>query len=422
MGKILKLVCTLCGAEYQEEENVLTCKHCGQQGILDVVYDYEKAKAELNRDTLLENRELSHWRYIALMPVEADNRRPPLRVGWSPLYRCESLSSTIGLSSLYIKDDGQNPTNSLKDRASSVGVARALRRGAKAITCASTGNAATSLAGNAASVGLRTFIFVPERVPEAKLAQLLVFGADVFVVKGSYEDAFELSMKSASSFGWYNRNSGINPYLVEGKKTVAFEICEQLAWQLPDWVAISVGDGCSIAGVWKGLKEFYNLGLISHLPHLLGVQAEGSAPIYTVWETGMEELEPVVPQTLADSIAVGTPRNWRKALRAVCESDGKFVKVTDDEILSAMRLLGSKCGVFAEPAAAASIAGVFTARRQGILSSHSSVIAIITGNGLKDTHSAIKACKGKAHFIRPSFNEIENIIQKDSKNFLTEDT
>lgn len=417
MGKILKLVCTLCGAEYQEEENILTCKHCGLEGILDVLYDYKKAREEISRKKLFENRELSHWRYIALMPVDKGSRVPPLRVGWSPLYQCESLAASIGIKKLFIKDDGANPTNSLKDRASSVGVVRALQNGAEAITCASTGNAATSLAGNSASVGLKAYIFVPERVPEAKLAQLLVFGAQVFVVQGSYEEAFELSMKSASTFGWYNRNSGINPYLVEGKKTVAFEICEQLAWQLPEWVAISVGDGCSIAGVWKGLKEFYQLGLISDLPRLLGIQAEGSAPIFTSWERGVEELKPVVPQTLADSIAVGTPRNWRKALRAVRESDGKFVKVTDDEILSAMRLLGSKSGVFAEPAAAASIAGLLTARRQEILSQNSTAIAIITGNGLKDTQSAIKACEGMAHFIRPEFGEVENIVTKINKNF-----
>lgn len=406
MGKIIGLQCIICGQYYSSDAGILTCTKCGREGILDVKYDYTSAARFISREVLASNKELSHWRYLDLMPLEPGDPLSPLRVGWSPLYASPRLAQVLDIKSANIKDDGQNPTNSLKDRASSVGVSLAKKTGATSITCASTGNAASSLAGNAAAIGLKAYIFVPERIPEGKLAQLLVFGAEVFVVQGSYEDAFELSMKAAADFGWYNRNSGINPYLVEGKKTVAFEICEQLNWRVPEWVAMSVGDGCSIAALWKGFKEFRQLGLIETLPRLLGVQAAGAAPIFQAWQTGKEELAAVIPQTLADSIAVGTPRSWRKALRAVIESDGVFITVSDEDILAGMRLLGKECGIFAEPAAAAAVAGVMAGRREGILTPASEIVIVITGNGLKDTASAIKATAGKAHFIKPVFNEV----------------
>ncbi len=409
MSNVIKLGCILCGEEYQEEET-LTCRRCGSEGILDVVYDYEKVAHDLTRERLSSCREMNHWRYRALMPVDDNDAVPPLRVGWSPLYNCERLAKETGLRRVYIKDDGQNPTNSLKDRASSVGVARALKANSRALTCASTGNAATSLAGNAASAGLTSYIFVPERIPQAKLAQLLIFGAVVFVVQGTYEDAFALSMKASEEFGWYNRNSAINPYLIEGKKTVAFEICEQMDWQAPEWISMSVGDGCSIAALWKGMKEFHRLGLIDRLPRLLAVQAEGASPIYKSWKGNREKLDAIKPETIADSIAVGTPRNWRKALRAVTESNGVFVTVSDTLILSAMRLLGTQCGIFAEPAASAAVAAIKVARQQNFLRADNSILAVITGNGLKDTSAAIKASQGLAHVIPPAFEEVSKRV------------
>ena len=199
----------------------------------------------------------------------------PLRVGWSPLYEEPKLAEILGLKRLYVKDDGQNPTASLKDRASAMAVAKAREAGAKIIACSSTGNAASSLAGNAAAAGLRTFIFVPERAPKGKVSQLMTFGANVISVQGDYEETFELSKKAIEKYGWYNRNAAINPYLSEGKKTVSLEIMEQLGWQVPDYIAISVGDGCTIAGLWKGLKDLYAIGFIDKLPRLISAQAEG---------------------------------------------------------------------------------------------------------------------------------------------------
>jgi threonine synthase len=297
------------------------------------------------------------------------------------------LARHLGVRTLFLKDDGRNATGSLKDRASSVGVVKAREKRRRIIACASTGNAASSCAGMAASMGMRSVIFLPERAPEPKVTQLLIFGATVFRVRGSYEDAFQVCQQACERWGWYNRNSGINPYLVEGKKTVGLEIGEQLGWEPPDWVAVSVGDGCTIAGVWKAFREMKTLGLTERTPRLLGVQAEGAAPIATAFRTG-EPMRPIEPHTLADSIAVGVPRNWKKAVLAVAESGGAMMNVSDEEILEAMRTTGRLTGIFAEPAAATAVAGLGRAVAEGVVGRRASVVAVITGNGLKDVESA----------------------------------
>ncbi|MEE8163111.1 MAG: pyridoxal-phosphate dependent enzyme, partial [Anaerolineae bacterium] len=239
-----------------------------------------------------------------------------------------------------------------------MGVVKALELGRDVMTCASTGNAASSLAGLAASVGLTTYIFVPQTAPQAKVAQLLIFGANVIMVKGTYDQAFDLCLEASKEYGWYSRNTAYNPYLSEGKKTAALEICEQLRWEAPDRIFVSVGDGCIIGGLWKGLKDLCTLGFIGKMPKLMGVQAEGAAPLVRAWREGTEEIEPVVLNTLADSIAVGVPRDRIKALRAVRQTGGEYVAVSDEEILDAMRVLARGAAVFAEPAGAAGFAGL----------------------------------------------------------------
>jgi threonine synthase len=311
-------------------------------------------------------------------------------VGGSPLYRAERLGRILGLANLYIKDDGLNPTASLKDRASAVAVVRAKKEGFSSAACASTGNAASSLAGNAASLGLRSFIFVPERAPLGKLTQLLVFGATVISVRGDYKDAFDLSAGAIRKYGWYNRNAAINPYLSEGKKTVSFEIAEQLGFAVPDYVAVSVGDGCTIAGVWKGFKDLRAIGFIDRLPRLVSVQAAGCCPINRAFESG-GPLAPMEENTIADSIAVGVPRNGEKALRAIRESRGIAVNVSDEEILEAIRLLGSAAGVFGEPAGAAATAGLKKAAEQGLIPAEALTVSLVTVNGLKDIAGARRA-------------------------------
>lgn len=379
--------CVSCGKEYPAEPCTTVCT-CG--GILDIVYDYEYIKQHVSHEKYAACEDRSMWRYRDFLPVEESTQAPPLRVGWSPLYDEPRLAKKLGLGKLWVKDDGQNPTSSLKDRASSMAVAKAIEAGYDKIACSSTGNAASSLAGNAAAAGLSAYIFVPERAPVGKVAQLLIFGATVVSVKGNYEDTFELSKAAIDEYGWYNRNAAINPYLMEGKKTVSFEIAEQLGWKMPDYVALSVGDGCTIAGVWKGFKDMYAAGLIDRLPKLISAQAAATCPINRAVETG-KPWEPMEENTLADSISVGVPRNPDKAINAIIESEGLTVEVTDDEILDAMRITGRECGVFAEPAGATGMAGVIRLRAEGKLPEGASVVCIVTGNGLKDTANGIKA-------------------------------
>ena len=401
MKYVLSAKCTRCGAEYEALPTITTCK-CG--GILDIQYSYSAIRDHFSPADLEQNRDWSMWRYRPFLPVEEDSPAPPLRVGWSPLYKADRLSKVLGLKTLYIKDDGQNPTASLKDRASAMAVVKAREAGADTIACSSTGNAASSLAGNAAAAGLSTYIFVPSRAPKGKVAQLMIFGATVISVDGSYEDTFALSKAAIDRWGWYNRNAAINPYLSEGKKTVSFELMEQLHWQVPDYVALSVGDGCTIAGVWKGLKDLYETGFIDRLPKLLSVQAEGCCPLNRALQTG-EPWSPMEENTLADSIAVGVPRNADKALNAVRESGGIAVNVSDEEILGAMRLLGRTQGVFGEPAGVTGTAGVKKALELGLIDPDSTVVSIVTGNGLKDVQSGIRAA-GEPMLVRPDLDAL----------------
>ena len=409
MDHILGLKCVLCGAEYGVDEVLYVCPKHGDEGILDVLYDYDLVAARLTKEGLATNHDYSIWRYAPLLPIADDSPRPPLQIGWTPLYHAQRLGERLGLPHLYLKDDGRNPTASFKDRASAVGVVKAQELGYGTITCASTGNAASSLAGFAASVGLQSIIFVPERAPRAKVAQLLIFGAQVIMVKGTYDQAFDLCLEAAKEYGWYSRNTAYNPYLSEGKKTAALEICEQLGWQAPDRIFVSVGDGCVIGGLWKGLRDLQALGFFERVPQLVGVQAEGAAPLVRAWEEGTEEVVPLVPDTLADSIAVGQPRDRVKALRAVRETEGRYVAVEDEEILESMRLLGREAAVFAEPAGAAGFAGLQKLLRQGEIGPEERIVVLVTGSGLKDVDSAIHAV-GQPEIIEPSMAALRRLL------------
>ncbi len=407
------LKCIHCGRVYAAEDVDYYCPACGyHDGILDVQYDYEAVREELNADSLAVNRELSIWRYLPLLPISSPDLIPHLQVGWTPLYETPRLAGELGVARCWVKDEGRNPTASFKDRASAVGVVKALEKRAAQITCASTGNAASSLAGFAAAAGIPATIFVPARAPEAKVAQLLVYGARVFSVEGTYDEAWELCMKAAAEFGWYNRNCAINPYLIEGKKTVSLELAEQFSHltpgRVPDWVVVSVGDGCTIGGVWQGLKEMHHLGILPRLPRILGVQAEGCQPFVTAWRD-RSSLTPCAANTLADSIAVGHPRNFAKGMRAITESGGAFVAVADEEILESITLMSRKAGVFGEPAGVAGAAGVRRAVTSGIIGHSESVALAMTGNGLKDIQSAIRSA-GRAITVKPAIEEVREAV------------
>ncbi len=387
-GCIDGLRCVRCSRRYGRGLDG-PCPACGPEGVLEIEYDLARVRRTLTRRALL-SRPRSAWRYQELLPVPASARRPAPEPGWTPIVETPRLAEWVGLRRLLVKDEGRNPTASFKDRASAVGVARALSRRAPVVACASTGNAATSLAGAAAAVGLRCVIFVPQFAPEPKLAQLLVFGARVLRVQGSYDATWELCQRACDRYGWYNRNAAVNPSLVEGKKTAGLEIGEQCGAEVPDWVAVSVGDGCTIAGVGKGLAEMNGLGFLPRLPRLLGVQAAGARPLVDAFTAG-GDLVPGPARTFADSICVGHPRTWRKALAAVRASAGSFVAVPDEAIVEAQRETGRRAGLFGEPAAAAAVAGLRQAVADGIVGRRQSALVVLTGSGLKDVRAAMQA-------------------------------
>jgi len=409
MGEVTGLRCISCGAIYGAEELEYTCPACGpRRGTLEVLYDYDTLARSFPRDAPARSEEWSMWRYLPVLPVVETRFIQPLQLGWTPLYPAPTLAAELGLAELLIKDDGRNPTASYKDRASSIVVIKAQEKGHSTVTCASTGNAASSLAGFAAATDLETVIFVPLRAPEAKVAQLLIYGARVFVVRGSYDVAYDLASEASHAFGWYNRSAAMNPYLVEGKKTGAYEIAEQLAWDLPDMVFVSVGDGSVISGICKGFEEMQRLGWIDRAPEVVGVQAERAAPVAAAfarydgatvaWDDGDAE-------TVADSICVGAPRDIVKAVTYVTRNGGGFVTVSDHEILAALGTLARRTGVFAEPAGAAAYAGVVRAAQDGALAGRRAAV-IVSGHGLKDIKGARKAA-GDPTIIEPSLEAVK---------------
>lgn len=390
----IALRCVVCGREYAPGTVDYVCPEHGNEGILDAVYDYEAIGRMVSPATLAASSEFSQWRYRALLPVLPGTVPPPLPVGWTPLLPAPRLAAQAGVAEVFLKDDSRQPTGSFKDRASALAVMKAAEAGARVITTASTGNAAAALAGMCAAADMDCVIFVPESAPRAKIAQLLAYGARVYLVQGTYDDAFELCLEAAAEYGWYNRNTGYNPYMAEGKKTAAYEICEQLGWQAPDAVFVGVGDGCIISGLHKGFRDLLALGWIDRMPALMGVQAQGSDFMYRTWVDKADPLTypPIVADTLADSISAGLPRDRVKASRAVIETGGAWLRVPDERILAAIPLLARASGVFAEPAAAASLAGLLAAREQGLVGAASRVALVVTGNGLKDVDAAITAC------------------------------
>jgi len=394
LSPVSALRCVVCGRQYAPEAVDYVCPHHGNEGILDVEYDYAAIAARLSQAALAASKDFSQWRYRALLPLRPETQAPPLAVGWTPLIAAPRVAALAGMTEVLVKDDSRQPTGSFKDRASALAVMKAREAGARVITTASTGNAAAALAGMCAAEGMDCVIFVPASAPKAKIAQLLAYGARVYLVQGTYDDAFELCLVAAAEYGWYNRNTGYNPYMAEGKKTAAYEICEQLGWKAPDAVFVGVGDGCIISGLHKGFKDLKALGWIDRIPALMGVQAEGSDFMYRTWKEKADPLTypPIAAATAADSISAGLPRDRVKASRAVIETGGAWVRVSDAQILAAIPALAKNCGVFAEPAAAASLAGLLAAREQGCIKAADKTVLLVTGSGLKDVDAVMTAC------------------------------
>jgi threonine synthase len=415
MDHLLNLKCIICGKEYQPNEVQYICPDHGNEGILDVQYDYAQIARHFSRDDLRDCRDFSIWRYRPLLPISKDAQVPPLAVGWTPLYDVPRLAEGLGLKQVWVKDDGRQPTASFKDRASAIALIKARECSAAVITTASTGNAAAALSGLCASVGQANVIFVPASAPQAKIAQLLAFGATVLLVEGSYDDAFELCLQAEKLYGWYNRNTGYNPYMTEGKKTASFEICEQLAWLVPDRIFVSVGDGSIIGGLHKGFKDLLALGWIDHMPKLVGVQAAGSNFLAEAWEKDEDVFSkaPIIAHTVADSISAGLPRDRVKAMAAVRETAGAFVTVSDQEILAAIPALARASGVFAEPAGAAAYAGLKRAATEGLVAPEERVLVLNTGSGLKDIASVLSAVEtagSRPHRVAANPKELQRVV------------
>ena len=415
MGNYLGYRCSLCGSEYQPDEVRYNCPK--DQGNLDIILDTSSIRKSLGPVGLKFEGEPSIWRYLPLLPVmDPGGADTPLRLaGWTPVLSPRRLADEIGIEKLWIKDESRNPTASFKDRASAVVVARARQIGAEVVVTASTGNAGAALAGMAAAIGQKAVIFAPRSAPPAKIAQLLVYGAQVLLVDGSYDDAFDLTILAADEFGWYCRNTGYNPFTAEGKKTAAFEVWDwfrQSNFRFPISelkLFVSVGDGNIISGIHKGFKDLADLGWIDDPPQLYGIQSEGSAAIANAFFGGTETITPVKAQTIADSISVDLPRDGVRAVRAAVQTGGRYLLVSDEQILAAIAALG-KSGIFAEPAGAAAYAGLIKAIREGMVAQSDPLLVINTGSGLKDVRAAMQAVK-EAPVIAPNLDSVRKVIK-----------
>jgi len=416
------LECVSCRHRLESDFSGYVCPRCGNN--LRVLYDLDRVKAWREAGKFPARGRTDLLRYGAVLPVAEERFYPDLRVGGTPLYERAAMARELGLGALYLKDDGLNPSGSLKDRASAAVVAVAAVRGVRLVAAASTGNAGSSMACMAAAAGLSSIIMVPQSAPPAKIAQLLVFGAQVVAVKGSYDDAFDLCLRLSERHGWFNRNTGYNPFTREGKKTVIYEVVEQLEGAAPDWVVVPVGDGNIISAVGKGLREMQQIGMIRRLPRLLAAQAATSDAISRTVAAARsrnfsgDELDRNLPSliqtvrgahTVADSICVDLPRDGVAAVWEILHSQGEAVTATDEEILQAVAELGRKAAVFVEPAAAVTWAALRKAVAAGIVEKGARVVCLLTGSGLKDISAAQKAA-GSPLVVPPDEAAVEEAL------------
>ncbi|MFA4934952.1 MAG: threonine synthase [Candidatus Methanoperedens sp.] len=378
------LECIECRRKYPETEVIYTCT-CG--GLLDVVYDY----SEINLTKKDLKAPLSVWKYRALLPVSMEP--VSLKEGGTPLYRVDRIAKSTGMKEVYVKHEGMNPTGSFKDRGMTVGVTKALELGMKTVACASTGNTSASLAVYGAKAGVPAVVLLPSgKVALGKLAQALMHGAKVLSIRGNFDDALKLVRDLCDREGFYLLNS-VNPYRLEGQKTIAFEIADQLGWQAPDRIILPVGNAGNITAIYKGFKELKKLGFIDSVPKMTGIQAEGACPIVKAIKNNAPEISPESkPETVATAIRIGNPVNAIKALNAIRESGGTAETVSDEEIISAQHELASVEGIGVEPASASSIAGLRKLVEMGIIDTDEMVVCVTTGHLLKDSEHVLAVC------------------------------
>jgi len=386
------MVCSECGKEYPLDSFAFRCDQCDQP--LEVIYDYRELSKAITRKSFI-NREWITWRYKELLPVRNEDKIVSLQEGGVPLFKSRRLAEMLGINNLYIKDETRNPTMSFKDIGTTVGVSKALENGAKAVGCVTTGNMGASVSAYSAKAGVKCVILVPAQTNVEKIAQILAHGALVLGVDLPYPELYKMSFEMNRKLGVYLVHSD-SPPRVEGQKTTAFEICEQLGWEVPDVVLIPTSSGGYLSAIWKGFKEFYDIGLINGLPRIVCIQSEGCAPIVKAFKEGKLDTE-VWPkaQTIAHAISNTNPAlaSGRRVLKILAKSGGIAETVSDDEILDAQKLLATKEGVLAEPAGAASFAGLKKLIENGVIDKSDFAVCIITGSGLKDIESTTKICE-----------------------------
>lgn len=401
------LTCSGCGKTFLPSPELYLCPDCSNsnntvsppKGVLKAIYDYEnvaKSKEEFIRN--------SFW---GLLPLNEKTSLPKLRIGDTPLYKFDRIDAELLPFELYLKDDSQNPTFSFKDRASSVVSAYAKENGINTIIAASTGNAGSSLAGICASQEQKAIIMVPKSAPQAKLTQIVMYGATIIPIDGTYDMAFDLSIEATKEFGWYNRNTAFNPLTVEGKKTVSFELFLQLSRSIPDYIFVPVGDGVIISGVYKGYEDLLKVGLIDRMPKIVAVQAAGSSNL--IDNIGKPNFSIRPSQTIADSISVDVPRNFYMAQSFIIKYQGEHLSVTDEEIVEASKILARNTGIFAEPAAATAYAGLLNYYKLNKFYCKQKVVVLLTGSGLKDL-KAVSSAVSIPKAIEPTINELKKFL------------
>ncbi|MDI9643916.1 MAG: threonine synthase [Candidatus Verstraetearchaeota archaeon] len=400
-----RLKCIICNKEYDPEEIVYNCKSCG--GLLEVTMD----PPDVSWDRFA-NRPFGVWRYRELIPIKEGTEIVSLDEGGTPLYRCDRLARWAGVRRLFIKYEGRNPTGSFKDRGMTVGVTKARSLGSRAVACASTGNTSASLAAYAARAGITCYVILPSgKVAMGKLAQALMHGAKVISVKGNFDQALKLVMDVSRSMGIYLLNS-INPWRLEGQKTLAFELVEQLG-HVPELVSVPMGNCGNISAIWKGFKELSGAGMISEKPRMYGVQAAGAAPVVEMLRKNLESITPIKsPETIATAIRIGNPVNWPKAVEAIRGSGGIYDSVTDEEIVETQKAIAYLEGIGVEPASAASVAGVRKAVRACLIHPDAEVVCVCTGHLLKDPEEVITVC-GKPVEIPPDLKAVSDLISPE---------
>jgi len=400
--------CINCGNKYGINEIVYFCKKCGD--LLEIKYDHSELDGAL-KESEWRNAPLSVWRYRGFMPINDFSKIVTLNEGGTGLHPCQRLAKHLGVRELYVKNEGENPTGSFKDRGMTVGVTKAAELGVKSVICASTGNTSASLAAYAAKAGLQCAVLIPSgKIAYGKLSQAMIYGAKVIQMRGNFDQALDVVLKLSEKYRNIYLLNSINPFRIEGQKSLGYEICDQLNQEAADRIVVPVGNAGNISAIWKGFTEFHKLGLVKTLPKMTGIQAVGSAPIAQAIKNGGDTIVPVAkPETVATAIRIGAPVSWKKALNAIRQSHGTAETVTDAEILDAQKTLAQVEGLFVEPASASSIAGLKKLIEDGEVEEDERVVCVTTGHGLKDPDVAVKMSEKPAE-VNAEMEAVERVL------------